>query len=82
MSTKWIHISETNFFVFFYFQITKPKTFIFNEIWILQSKQFRGHDPKKKRCYGLVTYNGIKDFPTIFGHVIVSRVITYKNKKS
>ncbi len=77
MSTKWIHISETNFFIFFYLQITRPKTFIFNEIWILQFKQFQGHNLEKK---GVITYNGIKDFPTTFGHVIVSRVIRFRNK--
>jgi hypothetical protein len=32
---------------------------------------------QKKRCYGLIIYNGIKDFE----HAIVSRVITIRNKK-
>jgi hypothetical protein len=36
----------------------------------------------KKKCYGLITYNGIEDFSMILGHVIVSRVMTLRSKKS
>jgi hypothetical protein len=35
----------------------------------------------KKPCYGLIIYNEIEDFFTILKHVLVSRVITLKNKK-
>ncbi len=35
---------------------------------------------KKKFC-GLITYNGIEYFPTILGHPIVSRVMTFNSKK-
>ncbi len=35
----------------------------------------------KKKCCWLITYNGIEYFPTILGHPIVSRVMTFRNKK-
>jgi hypothetical protein len=35
----------------------------------------------KKKCYGLIIYNEIEDFFTILKHVIISRVITFRNKK-
>jgi hypothetical protein len=47
----------------------------------LQSKQSWGHNPLKK-CYGLITYNGIEYFSTILGHVIISRVKSKKFGKS
>jgi hypothetical protein len=37
-----------------------------------------GSQSIKKKSYGLITYNGIDDFFTILGHVIISRV---KSKK-
>ncbi len=35
----------------------------------------------KKKCYGLIIYNEIEDFFTILKHVIVLRVVTFRNKK-
>jgi hypothetical protein len=26
----------------------------------------------KKKCYGIITYNGIENFSTILGHVIIT----------
>jgi hypothetical protein len=35
----------------------------------------------KKKCYGFIIYNEIEDFFKNLKHVMVSRVITLRNKK-
>jgi hypothetical protein len=35
----------------------------------------------KKKSYGFITFNGIEYLSTILGHAIVSRVMTFRNKK-
>jgi hypothetical protein len=35
----------------------------------------------KKKCYGLIIYNEIEDLFTILKHIVVSKVITLRNKK-